>query len=145
MTIDIINKSNNALPKYESELAAGMDLRAFITDDIVLGTLERIMIPTGLYIKLPEGYEAQIRPRSGLSIKYGITIINTPGTIDADYIGEICILLVNLSKDDFRIQSGDRIAQMVINKFEVCDEFNEVEVLEKTERGEGGFSSTGLK
>jgi len=145
MKIDIINKSDNELPKYESILAAGMDLRAFIPNDIVLGSLERKMIPTGLFIKLPEGYEAQIRPRSGLAIKFGITIINTPGTIDADYIGEICILLVNLSKDDFTISSGDRIAQMVINNFEKCDKWNEVEALEKTVRGEGGFSSTGLK
>jgi len=145
MKIDIINKSNNELPKYESILAAGMDLRAFIENDIVLESLERKMIPTGLFIKLPEGYEAQIRPRSGLAIKFGITVINTPGTIDADYIGEICILIVNLSKDNFTISNGDRIAQMVIGKFEKCDEWNEVNVLEKTVRGEGGFSSTGLK
>lgn len=144
MKINIINKSNNDLPTYATIGSAGLDLRAFISDDITLSSLERKMIPTGLYIQLPVGYEAQIRPRSGLAIKNGITCINSPGTIDSDFIGEICILLVNLSTEKFTIQSGDRIAQMIISKHEIA-EWNIVNELEQTERGEGGFSSTGVK
>ncbi len=143
MQVKIVNKSGFELPSYETEQSAGMDIRANIDEPIVLGSLERAMIPTGLYIALPKGYEAQVRPRSGLAAKYGISVCNTPGTIDADYRGEIKIILVNLSKNDFVINRGERIAQMVIKKYEQA-ELIEVEVLDKTERGEGGFGSTGL-
>lgn len=144
MEVKIVNKSNNDLPVYSTEHAAGMDLRAYIDEPIVLGSLERVMVPTGLFIQLPVGYEAQVRPRSGMAIKYGISVINTPGTIDADYRGEICVLLVNLSKDDFTINSGDRVCQMVINKHEKV-EWEDVEVLDETVRGKGGFGHTGKK
>lgn len=142
--IDIVNKSNNELPEYATIGSAGVDLRAFIPEDITLKSLERKMIPTGLYIQLPIGYEAQVRPRSGMAIKYGITVINTPGTIDSDYIGEICVLLVNLSSEEYTIHNGDRIAQMVITTHNVA-EWNVVDELKQTERGSGGFGHTGKK
>jgi dUTP pyrophosphatase len=142
MTIKIINNSNHELPKYETKDSAGLDLKAVCNDTITLKPLERQVIKTGLHIALPEGYEAQIRPRSGLAAKHGITVLNSPGTIDADYRGEIGVILVNLSQNDFEITHGMRIAQMVIAKFEQA-EFIEVERLDKTERGEGGFGSTG--
>ena len=144
MTINIINKSNNQLPNYETIASAGMDLRANIQESITIKTLERTMIPTGLFIELPIGYEAQVRPRSGLAAKNGITCLNSPGTVDADYRGEIKVILVNLSHDDFTINNGDRIAQMVIAKHERAD-FVEVEELSETARGQGGFGSTGVK
>ena len=142
MRVKIINKSNNALPAYETASSAGMDLRAFVDADVVLKPFERKLIPTGLYIELPDGYEAQIRPRSGLAIKSGITVLNSPGTIDADYRGEIKVILINLSQDDFTIKSGDRICQMVIAKHEKA-EFVEVDEISETERGSGGFGHTG--
>ena len=145
MKVKIVNKSNNELPNYATIGSAGMDLRANLPDGIVeMKPMERKMIHTGIYIQLPEGYEAQIRPRSGLAIKNGISIINCVGTIDSDYIGEVCILLINLSDEKFIIKNGDRIAQMIINKYETC-EWNIKEELEKTERGEGGFGSTNIK
>ncbi len=143
MTIKVINTSKHALPKYQTALSAGMDLYANLSEPIVLKSLERRLIPTGLFIALPEGYEAQIRPRSGLAFKNGITVLNTPGTIDADYRGEIGVILVNLSADEFIINDGDRIAQMVIAKYETAN-WEEVTSLEKTERGEGGFGSSGV-
>ena len=142
MRVKIINKSDNQLPAYETASSAGMDLRAFIDSDIVLKPFERKLIPTGLYIELPDGYEAQIRPRSGLAIKSGITVLNSPGTIDADYRGEIKVILINLSDNDFTIKSGDRICQMIIAKHEKA-EFIEVEEISETERGAGGFGHTG--
>jgi len=142
MIIKIVNKSNNPLPAYSTELSAGMDLRAFLSEEILLKPLQRVLIPTGLYIQLPEGYEAQIRPRSGLAIKHGISVLNSPGTIDADYRGEICVILVNLSQDDFVITSGERICQMVISKLENAN-WEEVEILDETVRGVGGFGHTG--
>lgn len=144
MEIKIINKSNHSLPAYATELSAGMDLRANLSESIVLKPLERKLVPTGLYIELPQGYEAQIRPRSGLAIKKGITILNSPGTIDADYRGEICAIVVNLSADDFLIEDGERICQMVIAKHEQAV-FVEVSELSSTERGAGGFGHTGKK
>ena len=144
MTIKIINKSQNQLPNYETIASAGMDLRANIQESITIKSLERTMIPTGLFIELPIGYEAQVRPRSGLAAKNGITCLNSPGTVDADYRGEIKVILVNLSHDDFTINNGDRIAQMVIAKHERA-EFIEVEELSETARGQGGFGSTGVK
>lgn len=144
MDIKIINKSHHQLPQYATALSAGMDLRANLNEPIVLESLCRAMVPTGLFIALPEGYEAQIRPRSGLSIKHGVTVINTPGTIDADYRGEICVLLVNLSNEPFTINDGERICQMVIAKHEHV-EWTPVEVLDETERGAGGFGHTGVK
>ncbi len=140
--IKIVNKSNNSLPEYSTLLSAGLDLRAFLSDEIIFKPLQRVLIPTGLYIELPEGYEAQIRPRSGLAYKHGISVLNSPGTIDADYRGEIKVILVNLSNDDFVIKNGERICQMVIAKHEVAD-FELVEVLDDTTRGEGGFGHTG--
>ena len=142
MRVKIINKSNNQLPAYETASSAGMDLRAFLDSDIVLKPFKRKLIPTGLYIELPDGYEAQIRPRSGLAIKSGITVLNSPGTIDADYRGEIKVILINLSDTDFTIKSGERICQMVIAKHEKA-EFIEVEEISETERGAGGFGHTG--
>ena len=142
MKVKIINKSNNPLPNYETQQSAGMDLRAFIENEIVLKPLNRILISTGLFIELPVGYEAQIRPRSGLAIKYGISILNSPGTIDADYRGEIKVILINLSNDNFIIKNGERICQMVISKHEKVDLIN-VEVINETERGDGGFGHTG--
>lgn len=144
MDIRIINKSHHPLPQYATALSAGMDLRANLSEPIVLEPLCRAMVPTGLFIALPEGYEAQIRPRSGLSIKHGVTVINTPGTIDADYRGEICVLMVNLSNEPFTINDGERVCQMVIAKHEHV-EWTPVEVLDETERGAGGFGHTGVK
>ena len=144
MNIKIINKSENPLPKYQTELSAGMDLSANLTQPVTLKSLERKLIPTGLFLELPAGFEAQIRPRSGLAIKNGITVLNSPGTIDADYRGEICIILVNLSSETFVIEDGERIAQMVIAKHEQAV-WQEVEVLDETERGAGGFGHTGKK
>lgn len=144
MEVKIINKSTNDLPKYATKQSAGMDLRANLDSSIIIKPLERKIIPTGLFIALPVGYEAQIRPRSGLAIKSGITVINSPGTIDADYRGEIMVGLVNLSDEDFTIEHGERIAQMVIAKHEQVS-FLQVEILDETERGEGGIGHTGTK
>lgn len=142
MNINIINKSTHALPQYETAHAAGMDLRAFIETEITIKPLQRTLVPTGLYIELPIGFEAQIRPRSGLAYKHGISIVNSPGTIDADYRGELKVLLVNLSDTDFVVNDGDRIAQMVISKHETV-EWNAVEELNDTARGAGGYGHTG--
>lgn len=144
MEVKVINKSNNPLPEYSTSQSAGMDLRAFITEPVILGVIDRALIPTGLYIEMPEGYEAQVRPRSGLAIKHGITVINSPGTVDADYRGEICVELVNLSNTPFTVEPGERIAQLVFSKYEKAD-FIEVEELSETERGDGGFGHTGLE
>ena len=143
MTIKVINKSKQDLPKYQTELSAGMDLYANIDEPITLKPLERTLVKTGLFISLPKGYEAQVRPRSGLAFKNGITVLNTPGTIDAEYRGEIGVILVNLSSQDFTINDGDRIAQMVIAKHETAI-WEEVENLDETNRGEGGFGSSGV-
>lgn len=143
MEVKIVNKSRHRLPEYQTILSAGMDLKANTSEPIVLNPLQREIIPTGIYIQLPEGYEAQIRPRSGLAAKYGITVANAPGTIDADYIGEIKVILINLSDEKFVINPGERIAQMIVSKYEKI-EWNEVKELEKTDRGEGGFGSTGV-
>lgn len=143
MKVEIINKSKHVLPTYATNLSAGMDLRANIEEQIVLEPLQRALVPTGLYIALPEGYEAQVRPRSGLAIKKGITVLNSPGTVDADYRGEICVILVNLSSEPFVITDGERIAQMVIARHEQV-QWNEVDVLGETERGAGGFGHTGV-
>ncbi|MBE6188672.1 MAG: dUTP diphosphatase [Alistipes sp.] len=142
MKVNVINRSGMALPEYATPLSAGMDLRAAIESSITLAPLERAMVPTGLYIALPEGYEMQVRPRSGLAAKHGITVLNSPGTIDADYRGEIKVILVNLSNTPFEIVPGERIAQAVVAKHERV-EWQEVESLEQTERGTGGFGSTG--
>jgi dUTP pyrophosphatase len=144
MNINITNKSTHQLPAYETLLSAGMDLRAFISESIVIKPLQRVLIPTGLSIELTEGLEAQIRPRSGLAFKNGITVLNSPGTIDADYRGEIKVLLVNLSDTDFMVNDGDRIAQMVFQQVEKAN-WELVVELEVTERGEGGFGHTGKK
>lgn len=144
MTINIINKSGHALPNYETIASAGMDLRANIEEPIVLSPLGRALVKTGLFIELPIGYEAQVRPRSGLAFKKGITVLNSPGTVDADYRGEIGVILVNLSNEPFTVENGERIAQLVIAKHERA-EWLEVEVLTETSRGEGGFGSTGVK
>lgn len=142
--IKIINKSQHPLPNYETSQSAGMDLRANLTQPITLESLDRAIIPTGLFMELPQGYEAQIRPRSGLAAKKGITMLNSPGTIDADYRGEIGVIVINLSKEPFTIENGERIAQMVISKFEQI-QWQPAEVLSETERGSGGFGSTGVK
>ena len=142
--VKIVNKSAYPVPAYATELSAGMDLKANITEPVTIASLERAMIPTGHYIELPEGYEAQIRPRSGLAAKFGVTVANAPGTVDADYRGEVKVILVNLSKDPFVINPGERIAQMVIAKYDKI-EWEEVEELGDTERGDGGFGSTGRK
>lgn len=144
MIINIVNRSKHELPQYATALSAGLDLRANIESPIVLKPLERKLIPTGLFIELPAGYEAQIRPRSGLAIKKGVTVLNSPGTIDADYRGEICVILVNLSNEDFLIEDGERICQMVIAAHEQA-EWNQVEVLNETVRGAGGFGHTWKK
>lgn len=144
MHIKIINKSSHALPNYETIASAGMDLRANISEPITLKSLERAIVKTGLFIELPIGYEAQVRPRSGLAAKKGITVLNSPGTVDADYRGEIGVILVNLSTEDFIIENGERIAQLIIAKHERA-EWVEVTELSETERGEGGFGSTGVK
>jgi len=143
MQIRIVNKSTNPLPQYATKASAGIDLRANLKTNIIMKPLERTIVPTGLFIEIPVGYEAQVRPRSGLAIKKGVTVLNTPGTIDADYRGEIMIILVNLSNEDFVIQHGERIAQMVIAAHEQA-EWNLVEDLSETERGTGGFGSTGV-
>ncbi|MCD4746844.1 MAG: dUTP diphosphatase [Bacteroidales bacterium] len=142
MKIKIVNNSKHPLPSYETLTSAGMDLRANIDDPVVLKSLDRTLVPTGLFIELPAGYEAQIRPRSGLAYKKGISILNTPGTIDADYRGEIKVILINLSKEDFIIKDGERIAQMIISAHEKA-EWLQVEELIETERGSGGFGHTG--
>lgn len=142
MKVKIVNKSNNPLPNYSTSSSAGMDLRANLDEEITLKPLERILVPTGLFIELPVGFEAQIRPRSGLALKKGISVLNTPGTIDADYRGEIGIILINLSNEEFVIKHGERICQMVISSHETVS-WNEVELLEETERGAGGFGHTG--
>jgi len=144
MTINIINKSGHALPNYETIASAGMDLRANIDEPIVLSPLGRALVKTGLFIELPIGYEAQVRPRSGLAFKKGVTVLNSPGTVDADYRGEIGVILVNLSNEPFTIENGERIAQLIIAKHERA-QWLEVEVLTETSRGEGGFGSTGVK
>jgi dUTP pyrophosphatase len=142
MTIKIINKSAHQLPEYETGASAGMDLRANISEAVILKPLARAIIKTGLFIELPVGFEAQVRPRSGLAAKHGLTVLNSPGTVDADYRGEIGVILVNLSNTDFKIENGERIAQLVIAKHERAD-WLEVEQLNETSRGEGGFGSTG--
>lgn len=144
MEVKIVNRSAFDVPQYATALSAGMDLKANIAEPVEIDTLERIMVPTGLYIELPEGYEAQIRPRSGLAAKFGVTVANAPGTVDADYRGEIKVILINLSKEKFVINPGERIAQMVIARYEKI-EWREVEALGESERGEGGFGSTGRK
>ncbi len=143
MNVQIINKSKHATPSYETEGAAGMDLRANIDSEITLKPLERAIVKTGLFIALPVGFEAQVRPRSGLAAKKGITVLNSPGTVDADYRGEIGVILVNLSNENFTINDGERIAQLVIAKHERID-WKEVTILNETERGSGGFGSTGV-
>jgi len=141
--VKLINKSNNPNPSYETTGSAGVDLRAFTEEDILIKPMERKTIHTGLYMQIPEGYEGSVRPRSGLAIKKGITVINTPGVCDSDYTGEICVLLVNLSNEDFVVKNGDRIAQMLFKKVE-CAIFAEVKELDETERGDGGFGHTGI-
>ncbi|MBR3976328.1 MAG: dUTP diphosphatase [Bacteroidaceae bacterium] len=143
MKVEIINKSKHPLPSYATNQSAGMDLRANIDEQIELQPLQRVLVPTGLFMALPAGYEAQVRPRSGLAIKKGVTVLNSPGTIDADYRGEICVILVNLSSEPFVITDGERIAQMVIARHEQAD-WCEVEELGATERGAGGFGHTGV-
>lgn len=143
MKVQIVNKSKHQIPAYETQQSAGMDLRANISESIILKPLERAIIKTGLYIALPKGFEAQVRPRSGLAAKKGITVLNSPGTVDADYRGEIGVILVNLSNENFVVQNGERIAQLVIAKHEHIV-WSEVTVLDETERGSGGFGSTGV-
>jgi dUTP pyrophosphatase len=144
MKINIVNRSRFSLPEYATIHSAGMDLRANLEQSLVLKPLERILVPTGLFIELPESYEAQVRPRSGLAAKHGISIVNTPGTIDPDYRGEIKVILVNLSDVPFTLEPGERIAQMIVSRFEHIS-WNEVEILSETVRGEGGFGHTGVK
>ena len=144
MKVKIVNNSGNPLPDYSTSSSAGMDLRANLEQAVMLKPLDRKLIPTGLFMELPEGFEAQIRPRSGLALKKGISVLNTPGTIDADYRGEIGIILVNLSDEAFVVEHGERICQMVINKVETI-QWNQVESLDESERGEGGFGHTGTK
>ena len=144
MKIQVVNRGHQPLPQYATPQSAGMDLRANLEEPITLKPLERRLIPTGLHIALPAGFEAQVRPRSGLALKKGITVLNSPGTIDADYRGEIGVLLINLSQDDFIVNDGERIAQMIIARHEQ-GEFVEVDVLDETERGEGGYGHTGVK
>ena len=142
--VKIINKSSNALPEYATPLSAGMDLRANISESIILQPMERRLIPTGIFLQLPEGYECQIRPRSGLALKHGITVLNSPGTIDADYRGEVCVILANMSSQPFTIEKGERICQMVVARHASVN-WDEVDVLDETERGAGGFGHTGTK
>ena len=144
LQIKVVNKGHQPLPKYATPQSAGMDLRANLDAPVTLKPLERRLIPTGLHIALPAGYEAQVRPRSGLALKKGVTVLNTPGTVDADYRGEIGVVLINLSQDDFVVEDGERIAQMVIARHEQGS-FVQVEVLDETERGEGGYGHTGIK
>ena len=143
MKVQVVNKGHQPLPAYATEQSAGMDLRANLEECVVLKPLERRLIPTGLYISLPKGYEAQVRPRSGLALKRGITVLNSPGTIDADYRGEIGVVLINLSHEEFVVNDGERIAQMVVARHETVD-FIEVETLDETERGAGGYGHTGV-
>ena len=143
MNVRIINKSHHPLPKYETNQSAGMDLRANLSQPVTLNPMQRCLVPTGLFIELPKGYEAQVRPRSGLAVKKGITVLNSPGTIDADYRGEVCVILVNLSDQPFVINDGERVAQMVVAKHETV-EWMPVDSLEDTERGDGGFGHTGV-
>jgi dUTP pyrophosphatase len=142
MQIKIINRSKHELPGYSTPAAAGMDIRSNLKEDIILKPMARVLVPTGLFLEIPVGYEAQIRPRSGLAIKKGITVLNSPGTIDADYRGEVCIIIINLSEEEFVIKDGERICQMVIAKHETA-EWKSVDSLEETERGAGGFGHTG--
>ena len=142
--VKIINKSTNPTPSYSTEQSAGMDVRAFLSEPITLNPLERVLVPTGLYMELPQGYQCEIRPRSGLALKKGITVLNTPGTIDADYRGEVGIILINLSNEPFVINNGERICQMVMMNYTKV-EWVEVEELNDTERGAGGFGHTGVK
>ena len=142
MKIKVINSSSNELPKFATEDSAGMDIRANLTEEIIINPGQRFLVPTGIKMAIPPGYEAQIRPRSGLAINHGVTVLNSPGTIDADYRGDVGVILINLGQDPFLIKSGDRIAQMVINKFERF-EWNQSEVLDETLRGEGGFGHSG--
>jgi dUTP pyrophosphatase len=144
MKVKVINKSKHALPAYETKASAGLDIRANVEKPIVLKPLERVLVKTGLFFEIPEGYEAQVRPRSGLALKKGITVLNAPGTIDADYRGEVGVILINLSQEDFTIEDGERIAQVVFAQVEQAAWIN-VETLTETERGEGGFGSTGVK
>ena len=142
--IRVVNKGRQPLPAYATKQSAGLDLRADIDEDVILQPLQRQLIPTGLHIALPEGYEAQVRPRSGLALKHGVTVLNTPGTIDADYRGEIGVVLVNLSRDSFTVHPGERVAQLVVARYEQADLVS-VDVLDETERGEGGYGHTGVK
>ncbi len=144
MKIEVVNRGHQPLPTYATEQSAGMDLRANLSEPVVLRPMERRLIPTGLHIALPEGYEAQVRPRSGLALKRGITVLNAPGTIDADYRGEVGVVLINLGQEDFTVNDGERIAQMVISSYEKAD-FIEVSSLDETERGAGGYGHTGVK
>ncbi|MDD7144621.1 MAG: dUTP diphosphatase [Hallella sp.] len=144
LNIKVVNTGHQPLPAYATHQSAGLDLRANLSEPIVLRPLERALVPTGLHIALPDGYEAQVRPRSGLALKHGITVLNTPGTIDADYRGELKVLLVNFSNDDFVVNDGERIAQMVVARYEQV-QFETVSVLDETERGEGGYGHTGVK
>jgi len=144
MEVKIINRSHHPLPAYATPLSAGVDLRANLTEPIVVAPMERVLVPTGLFLALPEGAEAQVRPRSGLAIKHGITVLNSPGTIDADYRGEVCVILINLSAEPFTINDGERIAQMVVARHEQA-EWVAVDVLDETERGAGGFGHSGKK
>ncbi len=144
MTVKVINRSAFDLPQYETSHAAGLDVRANITEPITLGPLERALVPTGLYVELPEGHELQVRPRSGLAAKHGLSVLNSPGTVDPDYRGEIKVILVNISNDPFVLNPGERVAQMVVARFERIT-FEQVEVLSETARGAGGFGSTGRK
>ena len=144
LKIQVVNKGHQPLPQYATPQSAGMDLRANLSEPIVLKPLERRLIPTGLHIALPAGYEAQVRPRSGLALKKGITVLNSPGTVDADYRGEVGVLLINLSQEEFVVEDGERIAQMIIARHEQ-GQFVPVEVLDETERGEGGYGHTGVK
>lgn len=143
MVVEIINKGKHEVPSYSTELSAGMDLKANIDESYELKPLERHMFRTGIYLGMPDGYECQVRPRSGLALKYGITVLNTPGTIDADYRGEICVILVNLSDTPFTVHDGDRIAQIVFSKYEKCS-LKTVDQLSETDRGSGGFGHTGI-
>lgn len=142
--IRVVNKGRQPLPAYATKQSAGLDLRADIDENVILQPLQRQLIPTGLHIALPEGYEAQVRPRSGLALKHGVTVLNTPGTIDADYRGEIGVVLVNLSQDPFTVHPGERVAQLVVARYEQADLVS-VDVLDETERGEGGYGHTGVK
>lgn len=144
MKIQVVNRSHHPLPQYATAQSAGMDLRAFLSEPVTLQPMQRALVPTGLYIALPEGYEAQVRPRSGLALKRGITVLNAPGTIDADYRGEVMVLLVNLSDKDFVVEDGERVAQMVVTRHEQ-GQWVEVEELDATERGAGGYGHTGVK